>query len=532
MSFLRTLTPVALLALCTASVVACSQSAESDVEDDGSEIINGEASGAEDDAVVALYRRGKPHCGATVVAENILVTALHCVSEIDTSGRMPMLGDRLKPSELSIRMGARPGPTSAASVSRIIVEDPLRMDSTPTPMSSNDIAILYVQPQNPAFSKIKPRKLATQPLQRGDTVTVVGYGGESEEDRLAGRTAQNREKREGVEILAAAGQKATIRAELDDGRMIGWSNKPREFTTATVACGGDSGGPAFDSAGNLVGIVSAVIGECVEGSLSIFTDIAAHGEFLRKAVQDVRTIGCLRDDQCGSTTSGRICDVKTNRCMIGCRIGGNACESGKTCSAQGTTNGVIGICRGSSLATDESDPGYDNGPYAPPSLPGITCPGNPLCPTGAPTTRECRQDSECKGVNGSKPRTCDVPMGRCLDGCRVATAGMCATGQACVAYQEDPLIGLCSIAQVPTPPVGQPAASPPVVQPEAIPQSTTPDVTIGSSDSDAGAKKKKNKAKADGGGCSVGAVAGFGGLSMPVGFGLALLGLTIRRRRR
>ncbi len=531
MSLLRTIRPLALLGLAAVPMIACSQSAEDVPEDDSSAIIGGTTSGPEDDAVVAIFRRGTPHCGGVVVAENVVVTALHCVTEIDQKGKAPMLGERLKSTELTIRIGAKPSAKAAATVSRIVVEDPVKLDAGPVPMSSNDVAILYVQPQDPAFSKIKPRKIGTRSLAKGDEVSVLGYGGQFQMDKVVNPL---RQRLDGVEILAATGSREVLQSELDDGTQVNWTNKAREFTTETVACGADSGGPAFDSAGNLVGIISAVVGKCIVGSLSVFTDVVSHGDFIKKAIADVKNIGCLSDSQCGSATSGKICDPKTNKCMIGCRAGGTQCGAGKTCSAQGQSTGVVGICRTAGSTDDTTDPGYDLGPFTFSDIPGLGCPGiNPLCPPAPGTStqqRECKADADCNGQNGSKPRVCDIPMGRCLDGCRVATAGMCASGQACTAYAEDPLIGLCQVAQVPAQPT--PPASPPSYQPEPTPQAA-PDVTVGagSADSDAG-KKAKNKAKDAGGGCAVSSNGGSGTLAAPFGLGLALAALASRRRRK
>jgi MYXO-CTERM domain-containing protein len=533
MSSLRALTSLALLAICVAPIAACSADAsEDDGNGDEAAIINGELSGTEDDAVVALYRRGQPHCTATVVGENVLVTALHCVAELQQQGPQthPMLGERIRPSELTVFAGAHPAQRPSATVVKVVVPDPVKMDAGPVPMSSNDVAIIYVQPTDPAFAKIRPRRLAQQPAQNNQDVTVVGYGGQNDSDRQSGRTSAQRMRRT-TRVVAGASQRALVRAQLESGTDVAWRNLPLEFTTETVACGGDSGGPAFDSQGNVVGIVSAIVGECVEGSLSVFSDIASHSDFLNQAVTGSKAIGCLSDTQCGGASSGKICDTKSNKCILGCRASGNGCPSGKACSTQGQTPGTVGICRAFNSGNEPSDPAYDSGPFTLPDMPGITCPGNPLCPTtNVPQQRECRSDSECNGQNGVKPRVCDIPLGRCLDGCRMQTQGMCATGQACGAYQDDPAIGLCQVATPPPPPPGPPA-SPPQVQPQPVPASTTPDLTIGTgetSDPTTAPKKKKNKAKSGDNACSVGAVGS--GTSAPLG--LALLALASLRRRR
>lgn len=52
--------------------------------------------------------------------------------------------------------------------------------------------------------------------------------------------------------------------------------------------------------------------------------------------------GCATDSDCGSTTSGRVCDTSVQKCIDGCRgQGGNGCPAAKECTSKDTT---IGEC--------------------------------------------------------------------------------------------------------------------------------------------------------------------------------------------
>jgi MYXO-CTERM domain-containing protein len=516
------------LALAATAFMACSgaDSGEEDPGEDNGALVGGTDSGPQDDATLAVFRRGQPYCAATVIAPNVLLTALHCVADVDDKG---IVGKPFQPYELTVHFGAKPTAQRAALVSKIVVPDAVAQAAGAADLRSNDIAALYVQPVDPAFAQIRPRTPATQPFAADRQVSVVGYTVEGQ-NQLGGFMSLRRQRRDGVYVWAGANDHSYVQAVLQDGRSYYWRNRPAELTTELVACGSDSGGPAFDIQGNLVGLVVGVVGECVPGSLSVFTDVGSHADFIQKIIGATSTV-CLTDLQCGQPGSGKVCDSRTNHCMRGCRSGGMLCASGATCSAQGQPLGTIGICRSKSGPLDPSDPMYDDGPYAAPE--NAKCPGDPLCPPAA-GVRECTTDVECKGVNGSKPRVCDIPRGRCLDGCRVNSAGMCSTGQTCGASQQDPQIGLCQAATMPAPPAGAPPASPPVIQSE--PPSTSsgqPDMVTGpgSDDYDTGTttkKKKKNKAKG-GEGCSVGTVGSSSTVAFPLG--LALLGLALGRRR-
>ncbi len=511
-----------------APLAACSagDAASEEVDEDNGALLGGTESTAEDDAVFALYRRGEPWCAATLIAPNVLLTALHCVADLDTSGPQPMVGARLMPQELSVHFGNKPSANRAAIVSRIVVPDAVEKAQGPVPLRSIDIAALYVQPIDASFAQVKPRTVSQKPSQGDSTVRVVGYTTVAR-DPFGFFTQLRRERRDGVYVWAGAQERSLVQAVLEDGRSFYWRNRAAELTTEVVACGSDSGGPAFDLAGNLVGIVAGVVGECAQGSLSVFTDVASQAPFLQKLLGGTSQL-CLTDAQCGAAASGRVCDAKTNRCMLGCRVGSNQCGAGTTCSVQGQPVGTLGICRGPNGA-GPSDPLYNQGPYTAPEA--AKCPGDPLCPQ-TPGTRECQVDAECKGQVGAKPRVCDIPRGRCLDGCRVAAQGMCSAGQACGASADDPNIGLCQAAQTPPPVANTPPASPPTIQSEPPAAGEHPDAIVGpgGESGDAGPKKKKkSKAAGDDGGCSV----SQSGAPAPVGFAVALgLALALASRRR
>jgi MYXO-CTERM domain-containing protein len=74
--------------------------------------------------------------------------------------------------------------------------------------------------------------------------------------------------------------------------------------------------------------------------------------------------GCVMDSDCGSTSSGRVCDAGTSRCVPGCReAGGNGCPASLVCTVSGS--GIdVGTCMPPPPAdggVDGSSPGTDSG---------------------------------------------------------------------------------------------------------------------------------------------------------------------------
>jgi len=68
--------------------------------------------------------------------------------------------------------------------------------------------------------------------------------------------------------------------------------------------------------------------------------------------------GCTQDGDCGGTTSGRICDPASSRCVPGCRgTGGNGCPSGEICTS---VTADVGSCNGHAMP-DGGAAGADGG---------------------------------------------------------------------------------------------------------------------------------------------------------------------------
>jgi hypothetical protein len=79
--------------------------------------------------------------------------------------------------------------------------------------------------------------------------------------------------------------------------------------------------------------------------------------------------GCTTDTDCGGTTSGRVCDAASARCIPGCRqTAGNGCPPSLSCTSFGNE---VGVCQ---PIPGGSDGGMDGGPDGAPSDGGSDVP--------------------------------------------------------------------------------------------------------------------------------------------------------------
>jgi hypothetical protein len=204
-----------------------------------------------EDAIVSVVA-GEVSCSGTLIAEDLVLTAHHCISERDARGRATSR-DRA-PDEVSVQLGDGDLPWAEVDV-RVIVAPPCGYHSGP-----GDLAILVLARKLVGIPAISPRFEA--PPRLGESITPFGFG------RCAHTSSPE------------------IRVQRGGGAISHTS--AWEFIAPASICPGDSGGPALARwterrgdasivASELVGVVSASAmddDDRTEGT-SVFTRIDA-----------------------------------------------------------------------------------------------------------------------------------------------------------------------------------------------------------------------------------------------------------------
>lgn len=216
-------------------------------------IIGGSPSGAEHDAVVVLgifqdgTRRGL--CSATLVAPNLVLTARHCVSDVDdqvscwTDGS-PVVGAGVHadhaPGDIVIfagKNGVVPTTTDASQASAR--GKTLVVDEITKTICNHDLAFVVLDRALSA-PVAKIRLGAPAMVER---LTIVGWG-----ITQSGTLPATRMERAGVPMIGAGPMLYP-----DDAH---YGVAPSEFMIGESACLGDSGGPALSPSGTVVGVAS------------------------------------------------------------------------------------------------------------------------------------------------------------------------------------------------------------------------------------------------------------------------------------
>lgn len=231
---------LAVLAGCSISEPSSDVAAETE-----SAIIYGTASTAAQNAVVMLMHydpatSSVESCTGTLVAKNLVLTARHCVSNTDASSACSASGVALRGGRIHadyeaesiyVFTGTRaPDPTDPTTGP--VARGAAIVATSATTLCNSDIAFVILD-RDVAGPTASIRSGAPSV---GEKITAVGWGVTDVAD-----SPPVRQQRTDIEILDVGPSTAS-----PDG----------EFIVGESICSGDSGGPALDASGKIVGVVS------------------------------------------------------------------------------------------------------------------------------------------------------------------------------------------------------------------------------------------------------------------------------------
>lgn len=281
-------------------------------------------------------------CTATLIAKNLLLTARHCVSPGSGDDHVQcgdsLLGKPYPASAFIATNDAHPRQTSP-----FFRASAVRVPEEGVDTCGYDIALIILSENVPAEISAPSVPRIDRDVSPGESYTAVGYGVNEDGNSNGSRMALS-----GLSIACEPGS-------------CGEGVESSEFRGQTGICSGDSGGPALDDQGKVVGVVSRGGPGC---STPVYGTVTAWRDFIIQTTTEAAKLGGYEPPFWVTTRSSDPPLVAGAGGAANAEEGlavGEPCQSGAQCESPlvcyQSEQGARGICTATCDSTAECGSG-------------------------------------------------------------------------------------------------------------------------------------------------------------------------------
>ncbi len=244
-------------------------------------IVGGVQSGAADYPwMVALLDASEPdayralNCGGTLIRPNVVLTAAHCVADLDKLSDMDVAVGVYDLSEVK--------PKQRIPLSRIIIHPGYNPETI-----DNDIALLRLARSSAAPTVTLVDPVTMNSLDGYMLLTVVGWGADADPDGPVGPRFPYTLWEAEVDYIVPDICSDLLEGELSGNMLCAGVVTNGAVTGGRDSCVGDSGGPLlyeYNSSLYQVGIVSWGLGCALPDKPGVYTRVANYGDWINRAL--------------------------------------------------------------------------------------------------------------------------------------------------------------------------------------------------------------------------------------------------------
>jgi len=215
------------------------------------------------------FKGGGGLCTSTLIAPNLLLTARHCVSP-GTGEDHVLCGDSVLDDPYPASAFFATNDAQPSRESPVFRAMAVRVPGLGEDTCGYDVALVILKESVPSSISVPAVPRIDIEVKPGEAYTAVGYGVNE-----AGQSTGSRMQLEDLSIACEPG-------------FCGDGVESTEFLGERGICSGDSGGPALDQAGKVVGVVSRGGPEC---STPIYSTVTAWHDFIIDTAQEAAQLG-------------------------------------------------------------------------------------------------------------------------------------------------------------------------------------------------------------------------------------------------